>query len=406
MDVSAQSDIPLELGLPRTRIGTRHRERDGLVREVDNIIAMTEPVARNLRITLSYHDLTLGMADLIGTRDVSWVGFATWASRTAGRFIRNDYMPNIVNAYMEKLAFFHRGVHFAHNLLTGVRRRHSPPPRSLLEETVERVSDIITDHIGTGNNSLFTDVGPVFASMIERFRGATMPNRKEFEGFLSTLRPGPVDRDGQDLLIEAFGYFYEAMFETDRKRKSELILLANNLVGFHEQSRLQQHIFHSLNAPVASLIADAAHQRAHQLTHSSMHAPVDGMIDRMLRPFYKWLQIEWASVATRWLMRIELPTMTLSLGEDLPNRCEHYMFPKDLMVIEHPALCALLERMDYTPDTVEGSAATNWGSLEDRMNFIVDFFRTRQQDESLIGAPFTDEQIPLIRRNEIPEGEL
>ena len=103
--------------------------------------------------------------------------------------------------------------------------------------------------------------------------------------------------------------------------------------------------------------------------------------------FYGWLQTEWASVATRWMMRIELPEMTLSLGEDLPNRCEHYMFPKDLMVIEHPQLCALLERMDYTPDTVEGSAAENWGSLEDRMNFIVDFFRTRQQDESLLMAP-------------------
>lgn len=406
MDVSAQSDIPTPMGVSRTRIGTRHRERDGLVREVDSIIAMTEPVTRNLRITLSYHELTLGMVDLLGSQNVSWVAFATWASRTAGRFIRNDYMPNIVNAYMDKLAFFHRGVHFAHNLLTGVRRRHTPPPRSLLEETVERVSDIISDHIGTGNNSLYIDVAPVFASMIERFRGATTHDRKDLEAFLATLRPGPVDRDGQDLLMEAFTYYHEAMFEPDRKRRAELILLANNLVGLHEQSRLQQHIFHSLNAPVASLIADAAQQRARALTHSSFHAPVDGMIDRMLRPFYKWLQLEWASVATRWLMRIELPELTLSLGEDLPNRCEHYMFPRDLMVIEHPSLRELLDRMDYTPDTVEGSAAENWGSLEDRMNFIVDFFRTRQQDESLLSAPFTEPQIQTIRRNEVPDGEL
>lgn len=406
MDVSAQSDIPPPMGVSRTRIGTRHREREGLVREVDSIIAITEPVTRNLRITLSYHELTLGMAELLGPHNVSWVGFATWASRTAGRFIRNDYMPSIVGAYMDKLAFFHRGVHFAHNLLTGMRRRHVPPPRSLLEETVERVSDIITDQIGTGNNSLYTDVAPVFASMVERFRNATTRNRKDLERFLATLRPGPVDRDGQDLLIEAFEFYHEAIFEPERKRKAELILLANNLVGLHEQSRLQQHIFQSLNAPVASLIADAAHRRARQLTHSSFHASMDGMIDRMLRPFYKWLQGEWSSVATRWLMRIELPELTLSLGEDLPNRCEHYMFPRDLMIIEHPALRALLDRMDYTPDTVEGSAAENWGCLEDRMNFIVDFFRTRQQDESLLAAPFSDPQILVIRRNEIPDGEL
>lgn len=379
-----------------------HRVRGALVREVRDIVAMPEPVIRNLRITLSYHDLTVGMADLIGGDNISWVGFATWASRTAGGFIRNDYMPNIVNAYMDKLSFFHRGVHFAHNMLTGVNRGGAPPPRSLLEATVERVSDVITDNIASGNVSVYADVAPVFARMIELFRGATSFDEAARDDFLAELRPGSVERDGQDLLIQAFRNYYAAIFETDRKKRAEHILLANNLVGYHEQNRLQKHIFRSLNAPVADLIADVAQDRFRQLTHERLHGPVDGMVERMMRPFYRWLQKEWASVATRWLMRMELPEMTLSLGEDLPNRCEHYMFPKDLMIIDNNELQTLLQQLDYTPDTVEGSAANDWGSIEDRMNFIVDFFRTRQQDPSLFEAPFTEAQIRLIRSNSTP----
>ena len=373
-----------------------------LVGRVEEIIRIKDPILRNLHITLGYHELTMAMSRLLGSENLSWVGFATWASRTAGRFIRNDYMPNIVRAYMAKLAYFHRGMHFAHSVMTGVHRSRSAPRRSVMEETVERISRVVTSNIAMGNTSLFVDVGPVFARMVERFRDLSRPDRRALDEFQSHLRPGPVQSGGQELLRQAFGHYYHAIFETDRKRKAERILLANNLVGYHEQNRLQKHIYQSLNAPVAELIAQAAHMRARELTHERLRGPVDGMVDRMMRPFYRWLQREWTSVATRWLMRIELPEMSLSLGEDLPERCEHFMFPRDLMVIENPELAALLQRLDYTPDTVEGSAASNWASIEDRMNFIVDFFRTRQQDASLFSAPFTAEQISVIRRNGCP----
>jgi hypothetical protein len=382
------------------------RERGTAIGEVQDIITIEDPVCRNLRITLGYHDLTVAMSDLLGRENVSWVAFAAWASRTAGRFIRQDYMPGIVRSYMEKLAHFHRGVHFAHNLLSGVRGRNAKPSRSLLEASVERLSLLVTETVAAGNLSVFADIAPAFARMIEWFRGAECYKEDELEAFLATLNPGPVDEDGQELLIIAFRNYYHAMFERDPKAKAEHILLANNLCGYHEQNRLQKYIFRSLNAPVASLIADAANDRARELTHQRIHKPVRGVVERMMQPFTIWLQNEWASVATRWLMRIDVPGQTFSLGADLPNRCEHYMFPKDLMTIENPELSSLLARLDYTPDTVQGSAAKNWGRLEDRMNFIVDLFRTRQQDDVLFSPPFTEEQIASIRRNVVPPGDL
>ena len=45
--------------------------------------------------------------------------------------------------------------------------------------------------------------------------------------------------------------------------------------------------------------------------------------------------------------------------------------------------------LDRTPDSVLGSGARDWTELADRMNFIVDLFRTRQFDEHLFASPFS-----------------
>ena len=42
------------------------------------------------------------------------------------------------------------------------------------------------------------------------------------------------------------------------------------------------------------------------------------------------------------------------------------------------------------------SRAEDWADLGDRMNYVVDFFRTRQQDRGLYAQPFSDEQVALI----------
>ena len=82
------------------------------------------------------------------------------------------------------------------------------------------------------------------------------------------------------------------------------------------------------------------------------------------------------------------------------------MFPDELEVATLPPLVAILAKLDRTANTVVGSAATDWGDLGDRMNFIVDFFRSRQQDSSLYEQPFTDEQVAVIKKGGMPSGEL
>jgi hypothetical protein len=57
-------------------------------------------VLRNLWITLAYHDLAVGMTRIAGARNVSWVAFATWASKTAGVSIRKEQLSDLLRGHL------------------------------------------------------------------------------------------------------------------------------------------------------------------------------------------------------------------------------------------------------------------------------------------------------------------
>ena len=56
--------------------------------EIDEIVAMNDPVLRNLRITEAYHRLALAFP--CPRPGANWCAFAVWASRQAGRTIRGE----------------------------------------------------------------------------------------------------------------------------------------------------------------------------------------------------------------------------------------------------------------------------------------------------------------------------
>lgn len=51
-------------------------------------------------------------------------------------------------------------------------------------------------------------------------------------------------------------------------------------------------------------------------------------------------------------------------------------------------------------------AAADWSKLGDRMNFIVDYFRSRQQSAKLMQPPFSASQTEAIRAGRLPVGPL
>src|SRR5262249_28351382 len=71
------------------------------VAQANAISAMIDPVRRNLKITQAYHDLQIALTRLFGEKNVTWTAYATWASKTAGSFIRGEEAPNIIHHWIE-----------------------------------------------------------------------------------------------------------------------------------------------------------------------------------------------------------------------------------------------------------------------------------------------------------------
>src|SRR4030095_6471898 len=87
---------------------------------LDELLAIAgqqDPVRRNLWITWSYYRLNRAMSAVVGELDLSWCGFATWASKTAGRFIRQEELGPFIERWLD------RATHRAGVVPTFVARR-------------------------------------------------------------------------------------------------------------------------------------------------------------------------------------------------------------------------------------------------------------------------------------------
>ena len=66
----------------------------------------------------------------------------------------------------------------------------------------------------------------------------------------------------------------------------------------------------------------------------------------------------------------------------------------------------IIGRFDIGLETLSGSGADNWGSLDDRMRFIIPFFRSYQREMRLLSPPLSDSQTAPIKAGHFPGGKL
>lgn len=381
--------------------------------EIRAIIQLKDPVLRNLHITQTYHVLNVALTDLFGEENVSWCAYANWASKTAGFFIRKDVVPGLIHDFLQRADALTRSLAELQDRLLGPSSA-SVGVQLVLTRTVSEVTDEVARHVARGNHLVFTELAPLYAAMLEEFSNLEGDGQGVLDGFLERLTPGPVEKGGQGLLIRAFTHYYEALFEEDPKARAELIFLANALVGYHEQVRLQEPVRAALNAPLREVFLDClvdytrltSRERAMEQSVERSFGFMERSVRTVFSPLATRLERLWRELSTRALMRMELPDAALRLGEDIPALNAEHDFPPDLVRLEHPELVELMEELDRTPNDTAGSAARDWGRLTDRMNLIVDLFRTRQQDRLLYDQPFTFMQVEAFRQGRVPHGRL
>lgn len=327
--------------------------------EIAAIAAMRRADLRNLWITETYHRLEVALAPHLGGIDLGWCAFGAWASKTAGRFIRGELVPDVV-------------LHW----IVG-----APAP---LAGWLRRIDRRVRDRVAEGNLLVFAELAPLFRGLVDVLSRPLAERDAAACSLVDGLRVGPTAEGGQSALRRALLAYVEAAALTCPKARSERIFLANALIGFHEQARLQPAIAGAIAAPFEVMVGGVG-----------LRAALGAPLARRLR-----------ALLTRHFMTLALPGRDLALGTDVPALSGGAMFPADLEVLDSAELRALLRVLDRTPDTTDGSAAADWADLGDRMNYIVDLFRSRQQDLRLQGPPFTGSQLAALRAGALPAGPL
>ena len=360
---------------------------EGVRAAIDN----PDPVARNLQITQSYHELTLALDPLFGGADISWPAFATYASKQAGVFIRNEEVP----APLRKFLGLDGGVS-AWSVQGLLRRKRF---LAYIRVTV----DDIAAHIGEGNRRVYGKLAPIYADFLALARAHPEGGQGPIDGFVAGLEDEPTTGHA---LRRAFTQYWTALGDNDAKLKAERILLGNLLVGWHEQIRLQEPIDGALSAPIHRALEDPDRRWT--------SLPVPAFLRWLGARLFRWLfapairsfESKWKRVATECLMTLAHPGGQYRLGDDLPPLADGSIYPEVLREITLDEANELIAELDYTPGTTRGSGADDWTDLGDRMNYIVDFFRSRQRDRDLLKSPYTPQQAAAIRVGRVPDGPL
>ncbi len=361
---------------------------------VRDVAENPDRVVRNLQITQSYHEFSRAFDDFLGYRDGPWCVFATWVSKQVGYFIRNEEIPEPLRQFLG---------------LEVQRRRFGLPRlrRLLLNKPfltyIRFTVDDISHHLADGNRLVYANLGALFADFLMLLRNHQGPDPLQLDAFLNRLSHDPIN--GEEI-FRAFTHFYHAVFETNAQIKAERIFMTNMLIGLHEQVRLQEALDNAFNAPVRRALDDP-HQHLIPL-------PMPSVLRRMGAAFIKWFlgplirrfEATLRQVITQCCLSVATPNGRLDTGQDMPPLPNGDMYPDALKLLTLPEAQALVNELDYTPNTTRGSGARDWTRLGDRMNYVVDFFRSRQQERTLLQAPFTPEQTDTIRLGRLPAGPL
>ena len=265
--------------------------------------------------------------------------------------------------------------------------------------------------VARGNKKVFDEIALEFARFI-----ATCLQDKEYKessinDFCKLLRPG-LPPDGQQHLVLAFKSYYKAFFETNLKAQDELIFFANIQIGFHEQTRLQPEIAESLDAAnidpqqikdhLTDLLVNSKTLRGKFIYFSKWVIGETKLFKNAVDNLAATAEKHIRRVITKHLMTLTIPPDNcLHLGDNLISP-----YPQNLTTLSGAELITLLKQLKPTTNTIDGAGCTDWADLKQRIHFIANLFRCYHGTKDLFDAPFSGEQLVVIKTGRVPGGQL
>ena len=399
---------------------------EALLREIPELgalqatadLALTNPALANATIMRSYHALSNVFGRLLHgagkvPENATFITFAGWAAASL----------------RPEVALDDAGFSPA-SLLRPARSAYHWMARDVLG-----VDRAISRNIARGQGAIFEDIGSAVYKLLRVVLDA-LPEfdpdpevrqrqwRSLWDGYTASLKEMPVylnprrnDAEGLDsadlaVLQRAVLPYFEVLMEGlsapdvddgARKRRAELILLANVRILAYEQKRLQPLLERNL-AYIPDAVRDLV---VHRLLHRdrwdarALRRPVTvshGATALLVEAF----QIS----ATRNFYSMVLGTEEVRFGRDLPlppaadpklrdrhsqldrNRyAAGAFFPHHLNNLDLSATWAEWQRHDRSVGQGARTATNNWLRYGERLSFLANLFRSRQQLTALYGTP-------------------
>lgn len=364
---------------------------------VAEIAEIPDVAVRNLWITQTYADFSDRLARVIAT-DHTWCTFAVWASNTAGQSIREEELGTTLDSLIgddhhATAADANRTVRWLRRLglVRALEATH-------IDDLVRASVDLVSEHIAHGNTLVFSELAPLFVRFLEAFESGQAPA----DGGDDLLTRMGLDPSSDDLVVRAFRLYFEAAHEPFSTVRAQKVLAANIWAVLHEQERLQADIAASLDSGFIVMddyVASHVHRWLPDLVSERIVQRILDVVETPVRELFE-------QIATHLMMELYVPGGVLHLGRTLPPLPNGEMFPEALTVVELDSLADALDQWDRTGGTGLDCGAGDWADLHERMSYIVNLFRSRQHTASLREAPFTDEQLAVMRRLQLPEGPL
>jgi hypothetical protein len=342
--------------------------------------------------------------ETITVGNANWFNFATWGTYTLGPNIRNDGAPQRLDS-----------------LPNSIRRRVAPA----IIQSRSSHGDVVGRALAWGQELIFLSASRALlrfvaisnAALNKTFR---MPDKDRTDILKSLNWKGLrfIDEGHLDLVDEAFDCYrlvQRRAAELRREKKTpdeiqsdpyvaKLLFLATCLLTAAEQDVVNRALAVVIDSVperwmqgLDGKLSQFAHWRngvPQQVAAYSLLAQLQGAQD--------FLTESWARLMTKYLLVIVLPTEMLRLGRNVPLRNPtEPMFPLPLMDLSVPsmdgynpvpqrgevkgklvALDQFVSALGRSQNGV-GSAAHDWRRFDDRMNWAICLFRSRQQDRTL-----------------------
>lgn len=352
---------------------------------IEAICCLPDDLYRLRWVSYAYYDIARRLATRLGN-DATWPAFARWSAYTISEALRLDQ----VNPRLEEVLREHALPPSVTGPLVAVQRRL----RSLDDGAMPTV-------LALGNRMVFHEIGwtlTKFLDWIEKQPASAKWSAQKRDRYIAAnVNPLPPDDFFRpcypEWLREGVAAYYDAWYERDPHKRAQHVLRGNILIGAYEQWRVDSYFEIALDFNPGALVKDLRLGPHDDIGIRRLGVRRAGT-RRALR--HQWAMFDWMSDAyaaflTQFVMTWDASLFgarpsALRLGCDVPARRRSAVFAHNLEKLD-PDAARLFALFDRSCGELRGSGARNWRRFTDRMSFIVNLFRSQQQNPNLMVPP-------------------